>query len=301
VLLPRSSFCTHHRVDRRPETAQSVACLASILTSRPCSVHQPTRSPDEAFRILDLCSGTGCMSILLAYHLNQAAPPPTRSSVHVLGIDISTRALRLARRNARRSLPLVDITFARADVLVGPTAAPVSSYHSGRSGRAASPLHDVLSAYGTAHFDVLLANPPYVSRHAFAHDTTRSVRNWEPRNALVPPRTRASGSTDDCAEATPRHDGDVFYAPLIRAAATVDARVTLLEVADMAQALRVASLACRAASAETRGPGACKVLVEIWRDEPGLAGETVEMACLEDGVQVRVRGVGEGRSVVLWR
>lgn len=294
---------THHHTGRRRESAQSVAYLASILTSRLRSVDEPTRARDDEFRILDLCAGTGCMSLLLAYHLQQAVPPGAKSLIHVLGIDISPHALRLARRNARRSLPLTDITFARANVLNVSSAGTESSYDSGKSGRVATTappsLRNVLSAHDKSQFDILLANPPYVSRHAFSHDTTRSVRNWEPRHALVPPYAGTS-RPGDCAEATTMHDGDIFYAPLIRATMTVDARVTLLEVADMAQALRVAHLAYHAASAEPRAAGNHKVLVEIWRDEPGFASDTVEMACLENGVQVRVRGVGEGRSVVLW-
>ena len=39
-------------------------------------------------------------------------------------------------------------------------------------------------------WDLLTSNPPYISPSGFSLSTSRSVRNWEPKLALVPPVER---------------------------------------------------------------------------------------------------------------
>ena len=64
----------------------------------------------------------------------------------------------------------------------------------------------------------------------------------------------------------------------------------MVEVADMAQAMRVVGM--------VREKGVWEG-VEVWRDWVGQGGggEIVDV----DGREVRVRGEGEGRAVVAWR
>lgn len=139
-------------------------------------------------------------------------------------------------------------------------------------------------------WDILVANPPYISPSGYEYSTARSVRAWEPKRALVPPLFQPPTSTNHEQEPEYENDytiGDAFYPRLVDIAHRVDAQVVLLEVADMAQAQRVAVLAI-----QTKAWGRC----EIWRDWPAGRGvHDVEIA----GRKVEVRGEGEGRAVML--
>ncbi|KAF2836891.1 S-adenosyl-L-methionine-dependent methyltransferase, partial [Patellaria atrata CBS 101060] len=235
----------------RPETAASITYLLSRL-------HNPFLP--SHLRILDLCTGTGCIPLLIRHLFHSP-----RTTLHLHGIDISPLAIRLARLNtALLSPPTTQSsntnpipTFALADIL-----APLT-------------LHQP--------HNILTANPPYISLSSF-RTTPRSVRSFEPRAALVPP---SSPTLSDQAQ------GDRFYPRLLEIADEVGAEVVLVEVADMAQALRVVGMA--------RGRG--WEGLEVWRNEPGARAEEDSGGggrdCAGDGVVVR--GRGDGRSVLCFR
>lgn len=126
-----------------------------------------------------------------------------------------------------------------------------------------------------------MSNPPYISSFGFNRDTSRSVRNWEPKLALVPP-TMAKEDLNGV------HPADVFYPRILEA--SKGAKVVVMEVADLEQAKRVARLAI----------GKWKI-VEIWRDWPTFdAEEGEELSILIEDQMVAVKGTGHGRSVVCW-
>lgn len=136
-------------------------------------------------------------------------------------------------------------------------------------------------------YDIMISNPPYISTTAFRRTTSASVRKYEPKLALVPPVP--TSSTTQAAE----DDGDLFYPKLYELAIMLDTKVVLFEVADMGQALRVASLA-----------GNDWKVVEIWRDDPDASGGGMETVNVEEGERRRrvgVKGVGNGRSIVAYR
>lgn len=85
-----------------------------------------TPEPDAVFRVLDLCTGSGCLAILAAFRFPNAA---------IDAVDISDDALTVARWNVKDH-GLTD----RITLLAGDLFAPVQ----GRS------------------YDLILANPPYV-------------------------------------------------------------------------------------------------------------------------------------------
>lgn len=165
----------------------------------------------------------------------------------------------------------------------------------------ASLLEDLASA--ERDLDVLVCNPPYVSRRGFARQTARSVRHWEPALAQVPP---AEVPTYPAAAAG-GHDEpeDVFYARLLDAGARLRPAVMLFEVGDLAQALRVVGMTLRHGGLASAAAG--EVAVEVWRDWPDAAPaedeETAARVPLEgDGGEhreVRIRGSGHGRSVLI--
>ena len=253
--------------------------MVSYLISRLRSSHS-SKFPKH-FGVLDLCTGTGCIPLLFCHAL------PYKElgvqSVGVLGIDVSGKAVTLARNNQRRLLQdLVTTTatkfdsihdvrlnniramrFMRGDILDDSTA--VSNSYISKS------LHRA----GQPKWDFLISNPPYISPRAFGRTTSRSVRNYEPKLALVPPSNLA-GSDEG--------QGDLFYPQLLKIADNVDANIFLVEVADIEQAQRVVKMAQR----HQRWEG-----VEIWRDQLDIHRSKIE--AIENGVPVI--GQGNGRAV----
>lgn len=119
----------------RPETEELVE---AVLKSPVTAGHDP--------RILDLCTGSGCIAWTLAFEIPDAT---------VVGVDISPKALAIARRQF--SDPRVS--FRRADVL---KRLPL-----GNLGR----------------FDIIVSNPPYVLESERTQ-MRRNVLDYEPELAL---------------------------------------------------------------------------------------------------------------------
>ena len=103
-------------------------------------------------RILDLCTGSGCIAVALAHGLQAY-------DVDVVGVDSDERAVRLARENAERH-DLKRVTFVHGDVWDDAC----------------------LSRLGA--FDLVTCNPPYIAEAAWA-GLDASVREHESYAALV--------------------------------------------------------------------------------------------------------------------
>lgn len=138
----RTEFCnmTFH-VDGsvlipRPETEELV------LWAEQCAADH--RNP----RILDVCTGSGCIAIVLAAHLPQAK---------VTALDISHAALETARRNA--SMNGVRIRFIEDDALNG------------------------MPSLAGETFDIIVSNPPYIP-HSEIESMHVNVTSYEPHEAL---------------------------------------------------------------------------------------------------------------------
>ncbi|TKA62173.1 hypothetical protein B0A49_11789 [Cryomyces minteri] len=179
-------------------------------------------------------------------------------NLRLLGVDISRKAVNLARRNQKRLeheytgpnqfelSALQGLQFIQADVLKD---------DSGPADTNVQALMDVLKARAkqsgeALRWDILISNPPYISPSNFNKSTSRSVRNFEPKLALVPPGVPGS---------TGLNAGDVFYPRLLAIAEEVSAKMVLFEVADLEQADRVANMAKRSSSWNG---------IQIWRDVP---------------------------------
>ncbi len=125
----------------------------AVLTPRPDSeilieaALEVLADRGRAWRVLDLGTGSGCLLIAVLYELQNAIG---------VGVDISWKALGVARRNAAR-LGLADrARFVR-----------------GSWGRAL-----------VGAFDLILANPPYIADDGFA-DLEPEINRHEPRLALA--------------------------------------------------------------------------------------------------------------------
>lgn len=231
--------------------------------------------------MLDLCTGTGCIPLLFENEFRRRFP--SHSGLRLLGIDISPKAVNLAQHNQnvqqREGASLTSLDFALGNVLAA-TDKPDSVFN-------VLHKHSGSTASSSPQWDVLISNPPYISPSAFNRTTSRSVRNHEPRLALVPFKQDSHTSDTD--------QGDAFYPRLLEIADEVKAKLVFFEVADMEQAHRVASMMQQHRAWDG---------IEIWRDDPG------QMSDAEDGVlesshvtssTIPVLGRGNGRSVVAWR
>lgn len=264
VLIPRQA------------TAEAVSKLLELLRLGGTNL-PPT------LRVLDLCSGTGCISLLFAHSF------PYREtavrSVEICAVDISPTAIRLAQKNRRRILrslnepesyhnPSVGKTIRKLKFLLGDIFTSLGS----TSPTLRKQSDDTLDH---SSWDIIISNPPYISPKSFRSVTTRSVRNYEPEIALVPqPRIKMEDE----------QHGDLFYPRLLQLADIFNTKLVLLEVGDMFQAQRVANLA----KSYKRWAG-----VEIWRDNPR------EDAVCSDQKQgglsdINIVGDGDGRSVICW-
>ena len=105
----------------------------------------------ESPRVLDLCTGSGCIAAAVAFHLKNAI---------VIAVDVSDKAIAVARRNIEK-LGLAG----RVTVLEGDLYAPLAQLVDGRP------------------FDLIVANPPYIASEKIA-ELDRSVKDFEPLVAL---------------------------------------------------------------------------------------------------------------------
>lgn len=120
----------------RPETEELVEwILNSPITHHPSSMN-----------ILDIGTGTGCIPISLKANLPQA---------NVSAIDVSEKALEVARRNAVSNK--VEINFIQTNILE---------------------VEDL-----NQYFDIIVSNPPYV-RNLEKEEIKKNVLDYEPHLAL---------------------------------------------------------------------------------------------------------------------
>ncbi|KAF2826153.1 S-adenosyl-L-methionine-dependent methyltransferase [Ophiobolus disseminans] len=246
----------------RQDTAASVTNLVRLL-------RDAQKLPPE-LRLLDLCTGTGCVPLLFRHELYTARDDV---DLHILGVDVSPKALKLAHYNmqrAHRSMPRGKMRLIRADVVLNPFADQDGD---------ALPLKVALNHSGLPPFwDILVSNPPYISPSNYWTTTTRSVRGYEPKLALVPPSIASQSDTEQ---------GDLFYPRLLEIARDVEAKIVLLEVADLDQAQRVAQRAHNLSIFDG---------IEIWRERPDI--NTQAPAGVDN---VSIIGEGNARSVLCWR
>ncbi|MDE6690620.1 MAG: peptide chain release factor N(5)-glutamine methyltransferase, partial [Clostridia bacterium] len=174
LSMPRSEL-TEQRMVKPGETRQINEVVEERLTGRPlwyiigdvefydCTIkvderaliprpeteilaQQVVNSVENGDKVLDMCTGSGCIAVSAAKHLKG-------KKVSITAADVSDAAIMLARENA--NLNSVDINFVQSDLF---------SHVHGR-------------------FNLIVCNPPYIKSGEIA--TLQSeVRDFEPRIAL---------------------------------------------------------------------------------------------------------------------
>ena len=152
----------------RVETEQWVLLLAQhILDNTP---------HDRTVRILDICSGSGCIPLLLAYQ--------GKGRIETVGLDVDDIALEVARENAKRNKIEHLSTFEKLDLFSEKDVERVR----GKLG-------------GT--FDLVVSNPPYVS----SKDMKEVETKWHEGKYALQGKLRSDENDDQDAD----DDGYSFY------------------------------------------------------------------------------------------
>ena len=145
-ILGNTTFCdlpftvTPDVLIPRPETEELVTWVVESFAFN----RQPTT--DNRQRIVDIGTGSGCIAIALAKNLPE---------VHVYALDVSDKALQIARLNAKQNE--VQINFI---------------------------CQNILETKQLDHqFEVIVSNPPYV-RELEKHEIQANVLEHEPHLAL---------------------------------------------------------------------------------------------------------------------
>ncbi|KAK4699965.1 hypothetical protein P7C70_g6287, partial [Phenoliferia sp. Uapishka_3] len=153
----------------RPETEHWLSHLSSLFLSisSPSSAKRP-------LRMLDIGTGTGCIPLSLAYSLS------SHYRIRAIGVDQSSQAVSLARENTARCQLEACVKIIQADLFEDTFAKRVKRG---------------LGHEGLEGFDLVVSNPPYITRADFAN-LPPSVKAWEDRRALVGERV-GQDSIDD--------------------------------------------------------------------------------------------------------
>jgi release factor glutamine methyltransferase len=132
----------------RPETEHVIEVALDRLALRELRIGRPQKTDGAGLQIADIGTGSGCIVVALAKELPAA---------NFVATDISSAALAVAQRNARRHAVGDRIHFIESNLL--------------------GAFHPPLS------FDLIASNPPYVGRRE-APTLAREVRDHEPASAL---------------------------------------------------------------------------------------------------------------------
>ncbi|KAK4521440.1 60S ribosomal protein L37B [Mucor velutinosus] len=152
-ILGTQPFCELDIVTRPPtliprwETEEWTYRVIDMLKNQLSTVQKP-------LRILDVCTGSGCISLALAKHL-------PKDSVHITGLDISAQAVSLSQHNL----------ILHQSQLRNPV-----EFH----------VQDVFHYKPQDEIHLVVSNPPYITNEEY-ETLDPDVKDWEDVRALVAP------------------------------------------------------------------------------------------------------------------
>lgn len=153
VYLPlqriRSGEPLQYVLGQVPFMGLAIGVSPGVLIPRPETEEMVDRirtAANTPSRIVDIGTGSGCIALALKHHFRSA---------EVFGVDVSSVALSVARRNAERNS--LDVKFMEGDVL--------------------APTFNIPRA------DLIVSNPPYIPRSE-EQGLSAQVREHEPHLAL---------------------------------------------------------------------------------------------------------------------
>jgi len=109
---------------------------------------------NSSLSILDLCTGSGCLALVLAREFSHAL---------VYGTDISEIAIRYAKENAKLN-SISNVTFLEGNLF--------------------EPITQFVARYAShVTFDIIVSNPPYI-KSGEIKNLQPEIKDWEPLSAL---------------------------------------------------------------------------------------------------------------------
>jgi len=133
----------------RPETEELVEWIIREEATRPATL----QTKGGRYKLLDIGTGSGCIAVTLAKWMPEA---------EVYALDISDKALQVARQNAIRNQANA-IHFFQHDI-----------------------LKDEPLAYPSLSLDCIVGNPPYIT-YGEKESMAKNVLDYEPHQALFVP------------------------------------------------------------------------------------------------------------------
>jgi release factor glutamine methyltransferase len=130
-----SFFVNKNVLDPRPETELVIEKVIKYFPKK-----------DEKLKILDICTGSGCLAISLAREYRNAK---------ITATDISSDALKVAQINANKLCSDKEIQFVKCNLIKN-----IDTY------------------------DIIVSNPPYLSNLEYKK-TTKEIQSYEPKIALI--------------------------------------------------------------------------------------------------------------------
>ena len=170
----------------RPETAELCQWIEkdmiekSIVSSEDSPEDSSGNSPqatDDARRILDICTGSGCIAITLGLNIPNS---------EVTGWDISEDALRIAQGNVEM-MKAGNVRIEHQDALALPKAAETDNEKmKGNDDKEVVKPKGKAKTPSTSKWDLIVSNPPYICEKEKA-DMEKNVLEHEPSLALFVP------------------------------------------------------------------------------------------------------------------
>ena len=170
----------------RPETAELCQWIEkdmiekSIVSSGDSSEDSSGNSPqatDDARRILDICTGSGCIAITLGLNIPNS---------EVTGWDISEDALRIAQGNVEM-MKAGNVRIEHQDALALPKVAETDNEKmKGNDDKEVVKPKGEAKTPSTQKWDLIVSNPPYICEKEKA-DMEKNVLEHEPSIALFVP------------------------------------------------------------------------------------------------------------------
>ena len=155
----------------RPETEHVIEVALDRLAVRERRAGRKQTLTGEGLQIADIGTGSGCIAIALAKEL------PT---VTIWATDISSAALAVAQRNAKRHCVFDRIHFLECNLLDGFIDRGAIGAEFSVVG---APHKSPVTSHQSLLFDLIASNPPYIGRREAAM-LMREVRDHEPEIAL---------------------------------------------------------------------------------------------------------------------
>ena len=166
----------------RPETEHVIEVALDRLAVGELRAGRKQTLTGEGLQIADIGTGSGCIAIALAKELPSAA---------IYATDISSAALAVAQRNAKRHSVSDRIRFIECSLLDGfmrraaanADISDVGAQHAAPLLGKGAPRESPVTNHQSPLFDLIASNPPYIGRREAA-TLMREVRDHEPEVAL---------------------------------------------------------------------------------------------------------------------